>query len=87
MTESEILELECIVEQGADDIRVQLQWYEETSANLSLELQRLKAAFRFYRFMRNDSKMKGVADDIVHVRKAIDYLASTIGNLKSQLTT
>ena len=78
MTDNEVAALDSEVGTPKDAVVVK-EWVDENTANLTREEQRLQAAFRMWKFIRDDNAMMQTVQALKRVRACLEYLRSIGG--------
>mgnify|MGYP001593749011 FL=1 len=78
MTDNEVAALDSEVGTPKDAVVVK-EWVDENTASLTREEQRLQAAFRMWKFIRDDNAMMQTVQALKRVRACLEYLRSIGG--------
>jgi len=79
MTDEDVRAMEAAVLATPADPAVEREWAAEMLKELRLEEQRAVAAWKMWKFLRDDGRMKKTADDLARVRQMIGYLTGLLG--------
>lgn len=79
MTENDVAALEAEVLASPLDAERERAWARAVLADMSRQEQELMAAFKLWKFMRDEGRMQGAANELKKTRAAIGYLKGVLG--------